>query len=65
MKVFNDMKTRGVQGIRIAVTDGFKGMPEAMSAVFPATTLQTCIVHPFRFDAFCRAGSYAWSLRRV
>ena len=45
MKVFNDLKTRGVQDILIAVTDGLKGMPEALGAVFPATTLQTCIVH--------------------
>ena len=48
MKVFNDMKTRGVQDVLIAVTDGLKGMPEALAAVFPATTLQTCIVHLIR-----------------
>jgi putative transposase len=48
MKVFNDLKTRGVSDILIAVTDGLKGMPEALSAVFPATTLQTCIVHLIR-----------------
>jgi putative transposase len=48
MKVFNDLKTRGVNDILIAVADGLKGMPEALSAVFPATTLQTCIVHLIR-----------------
>jgi putative transposase len=48
MKVFNDLKTRGVGDILIAVTDGLKGMPEALAAVFPATTLQTCIVHLIR-----------------
>ncbi len=48
MKVFNDLKTRGVADILIAVTDGLKGMPEALAAVFPATTLQTCIVHLIR-----------------
>ena len=48
MKVFNDLKTRGVLDILIAVTDGLKGMPEALAAVFPATTLQTCIVHLIR-----------------
>ncbi|NIE85059.1 MULTISPECIES: IS256 family transposase [unclassified Burkholderia] len=48
MKVFNDLKTRGVNDILIAVTDGLKGMPEALAAVFPATTLQTCIVHLMR-----------------
>ena len=48
MKVFNDLKTRGVGDILIAVTDGLKGIPEALEAVFPATTLQTCIVHLIR-----------------
>ena len=48
MKVFNDLKTRGVGDILIAVTDGLKGMPEALGAVFPAATLQTCIVHLIR-----------------
>ena len=45
MKVFTDLKTRGCQDILIAVTDGLKGMSEALAAVYPATTLQTCIVH--------------------
>ena len=48
MKVFNDLKTRGVADILIAVTDGLKGMPEALGTVFPQTTLQTCIVHLIR-----------------
>jgi transposase-like protein len=48
MKVFNDRKVRGVQDILIAVTDGLKGMPEALGTAFPATTLQTCIVHLMR-----------------
>src|SRR5450830_571654 len=48
MKVFTDLKTRGCQDILIAVTDGLKGMPEALAAVYPATTLQTCIVHLIR-----------------
>ena len=48
MKVFNELKTRGVSDILIAVTDGLKGMSEALSVVFPATTLQTCIVHLIR-----------------
>jgi transposase-like protein len=48
MKVFNDLKTRGVGDILIGVADGLKGFPEALEAVFPATTLQTCIVHLIR-----------------
>ena len=48
MKVFADLQTRGCRDILIAVTDGLKGMSEALAAVFPATTLQTCIVHLLR-----------------
>ena len=38
MKVFSDLRTRGCQDILIAVTDGLKGLPEALAAVFPAPT---------------------------
>src|SRR5690349_13821252 len=48
LKVFTDLKTRGCQDILIAVTDGLKGMSEALAAVYPATTLQTCLVHLVR-----------------
>ena len=48
LKVFNDLKTRGVNDILIAVTDGLKGMEEALAAAYPETTLQTCIVHLIR-----------------
>ena len=48
MKVFSDLKSRGCHDILIAVTDGLKGMSEALTAVYPATTLQTCIVHLLR-----------------
>src|SRR5262249_17709384 len=48
MKVFVDLKARGCQDILIAVTDGVKGMSDALAAVYPRTTLQTCIVHLLR-----------------
>ena len=48
MKVVNDLKGRGVEDILIAVVDGLKGFPEAIGAVFPQTTVQTCIVHLIR-----------------
>jgi putative transposase len=48
MKVFNELKTRGCQDILIAVVDGLKGLGEAIEAVFPQTTVQTCIVHLIR-----------------
>lgn len=42
----NELKTRGVGDILIAVIDGLKGFPEAITAVFPETTVQTCILGP-------------------
>jgi putative transposase len=48
MRVMNEMKSRGVEDILIAVVDGLKGFPEAIVAVFPEATVQTCIVHLLR-----------------
>jgi putative transposase len=47
-KVVTDLKTRGCQDVLIAVTDGLNGMSDALAAVYPATTRQTCIVHLIR-----------------
>ncbi len=48
MQVLTDLKQRGVADILICCVDGLKGFPEAIEAVFPATTVQTCIVHLIR-----------------
>jgi transposase-like protein len=48
LKVFNELKARGCNDILIAVVDGLKGLAEAIEAAFPATTIQTCIVHLIR-----------------
>jgi putative transposase len=48
MQVLAELKQRGIQDILIACVDGLKGFPEAIEAVFPQTTVQTCIVHLIR-----------------
>ena len=48
LKVFNEMKSRGVNDILIAVVDGLKGLSDAIETAFPSTTVQTCIVHLIR-----------------
>ncbi len=48
LKVMNELKTRGVADILVAVVDGLKGFPDAITAVFPQTVVQTCIVHLIR-----------------
>ena len=48
MQVLTDLKQRGVQDILICCVDGLKGFPEAIEAIYPQTTIQTCIVHLIR-----------------
>jgi len=48
LKVMNELKVRGVGDILVAVVDGLKGFPEAITTAFPQTTVQTCIVHLIR-----------------
>src|SRR6266545_4488152 len=48
MQVLSELKQRGVRDILICCVDGLKGFPEAIEAIFPATTVQTCIVHLIR-----------------
>ena len=57
----NELKNRAVQDILIAVVDGLKSFPEAITAAFPEATVQTCIVHLVRHSLnFC-----AWKDRKV
>ena len=50
LRVMTELRSRGVQDILIAVVDGLKGFPEAITSVFPQTVVQTCIVHLIRFS---------------
>ena len=44
----NELKNRGTEDIMLAVVDGLKGFPDAITAVFPDAIVQTCIVHLLR-----------------
>src|SRR3954470_1225635 len=48
MQVLNELKQRGVSDILLCCVDGLTGFPEAIEAIFPKTTVQTCIVHLIR-----------------
>lgn len=48
LNVITEIKNRGVDDILIACIDGLKGFPEAISAVFPKTEIQLCVVHMIR-----------------
>ena len=54
LSVMTELRNRGVQDILIAVVDGLKGFPEAITAAFPQTMVQTCVVHLVRHSLnFC------------
>jgi putative transposase len=48
LKIMTELKSRGVGDILVVCCDGLKGFPEAIEAVFPKATVQTCIVHMIR-----------------
>jgi transposase-like protein len=46
--VLTQLRNRGLRDILIACCDGLTGLPEAITAVFPDTIVQTCVVHVIR-----------------
>lgn len=61
LRVMTELRSRGLQDILIAVVDGLKGFPEAITSVFPHTVVQTCIVHLLRFSMHFAS----WKERRL
>jgi transposase-like protein len=48
LKVFNDLKARGVQDILVVCGDGLTGLPDAVRSAFPVADVQLCVVHQIR-----------------
>ncbi|MED4600923.1 IS256 family transposase [Paenibacillus validus] len=48
LSVLNDLKNRGVQDILIACVDNLTGFTQAISACYPQTEIQKCIIHQIR-----------------
>jgi len=48
MQVCTELRNRGVRDVLIACCDGLTGLPEAIEAIWPHTTVQTCVVHLIR-----------------
>jgi putative transposase len=48
LSVLTDLKSRGVKDILIACTDNLTGFSEAISASFPDSEIQSCIIHQIR-----------------
>src|SRR5262249_45154736 len=45
LRVLNELRARGIEDALIVVCDGLVGLPDAIEAVWPHATVQTCIVH--------------------
>ena len=48
LSVLTDLQNRGVKDVLIACIDNLKGFAEAIVSIFPATEVQSCIVHQIR-----------------
>jgi len=46
--ILNELKNRGVEDILVICADGLSGIKESISAAFPKTEYQRCIVHQVR-----------------
>jgi len=60
LRVLTEIKNRGTKDCLIAVCDGLKGLPDAVAQVWPATIVQTCIVHLLR-NTFNYASRKDWA----
>src|SRR5215475_2960834 len=59
LRVLTEIKNRGVRDVCMLVCDGLKGLPDAVSAVWEKTIVQTCIVHLLR-NSFKYASKRDW-----
>lgn len=48
LNVLTEIKNRGVADVCIAVCDGLKGLPEAITTVWELAQVQTCVIHLIR-----------------
>lgn len=48
LSVLTDLQNRGVKDILIACIDNLKGFSEAINSIYPATEVQSCVVHQIR-----------------
>lgn len=69
LKVFNDLKARGLVDVLILCGDGLAGLREAVAAVYPQTDLQLCVVHHVRnvtkFVAFKDRKAFCADMRQI
>lgn len=60
MNYLSDLKNRGVEDILIVACDGLKGLPDAITALWPRSEVQLCVVHLLRASLRYASKKY-WS----
>ena len=58
-QVLTDVRNRGVEDVCILVCDGLTGLPDAVTAIWPQTVVQTCVIHLLR-NSFRYASKKDW-----
>jgi putative transposase len=48
LNVFTELRNRGLRDALIVCCDGLPGLPDAVTAIWPEATVQTCVVHLLR-----------------
>lgn len=68
-QVLTELRNRGVADVCMVVCDGLKGLPDAISEVWPLAVTQTCVIHllraSFRYAARQHWDAIAKALRPV
>jgi putative transposase len=60
LQVLTEIKNRGVEDVCIVVCDGLKGLPDSITATWPAAITQTCVIHLLR-NSFRYASRKDWA----
>ena len=58
--VLTEVKNRGVEDVFIVCCDGLKGLPDAITTVWPQAIVQTCVIHLLR-NTFTYASKSDWA----
>jgi putative transposase len=59
LRIFGEIKNRGVRDVLMLVCDGLKGLPEAVNSCWDKTIVQSCVVHLLR-NSFRYASKRDW-----
>jgi transposase-like protein len=59
LAVLTEIKNRGVEDVCITVCDGLRGLPDAVTTVWPQAIVQACIIHLIR-NTFRYASRRDW-----